>query len=89
MKKLNKIKVITVLAAVPLFSLFFYPTASFAVAPVIHQGTTSSFAVLANTGITVTTSASITGTAGSDIGSTSASITGPVPSPVGTVHAIG
>ena len=88
MKKLNKFKVITVLAAVPLLSTFFYPAASYA-APVIAQGTTPSFAVLAYSGITVTTSASITGTVGSDIGSSTASITGPTPSPVGTIHAIG
>ncbi len=86
MKKLNKFKVITALAAVPLLSIFFYPTVASA-ATVVHQGTTSSYAVLGSSAITVTTSAGITGTAGTDIGvSPAGAITGPVPSPVGTIH---
>src|ERR1019366_5058239 len=87
MKKLNKIKVITALAAVPLISLFFYPVASSAAGPVINQGTTSSFAILAGTTITNGGTTSVTGTAGNNIGvSPGSSITG---SPGGTVTSIG
>ena len=68
MIKLNKIKVITALVAVPLISLFIYPAASSAAGPVIHQGTTTSYAVLAGTTITNSGTTSITGTAGIDIG---------------------
>lgn len=67
MKKLNKIKVITVLAAVPMLSIFLYPAVSFA-APVIHQGTTTSYAILAGSTITNSGTTSVTGTAGVDVG---------------------
>ena len=68
MKKLNKIKVITAFAAVPLLSIFFYPVASSAATPVIVQGTTSSYAILAGTTITNSGTTSVTGTAGNNIG---------------------
>jgi len=87
MKNLNKIKVITALAAVPLISLFFYPVASSAAGPVINQGTTTAYAVLAGSTITNSGSTTITGTAGSDIGvSPSSAITGFPPGISGTEH---
>ena len=81
-------KVVAALAVLPLISLVFYPVVSSAAPPVITQGVTSSYAVLAATGITVTTSASISGTAGSDIGTSTATITGAVPSPVGVIQSL-
>ena len=87
MKKLNKFKVITVLAAVPLLSIFFYPSASSAAGP-INQGTTSSFAVLAGSAITNTGSSVISGSAGSDLGVSTGSSIGGFPPGItaGTQH---
>ena len=87
MKKLNKIKVIAALAAIPLISLSIYSAASYAAGPVIHQGTTTSYAVLAGSAITNTGSTVISGTAGSDLGvSTGSSIGGFPPGTAGVQH---
>src|ERR1019366_5745142 len=84
MKRLNKFKVITVLAAVPLLSTFFYPAASHATGPVITQGTTSSFGLLAAS--TITGNAGITGTAGSSIGVSGGTPPTGTLAPSGTVY---
>ena len=87
MKKFNKIKSITALAAIPLISLFFYPAVSSAAGSIINQGTTTSFAVLAGSAVTNTGSTLISGTAGSAIGvSTGSSIGGFPPGISGTRH---
>src|ERR1035437_9260941 len=67
MKKLNKFRVIAVLAAVPLLSTFFYPAASFAVTTV-NQGTTTSYGILAASTVTNTGATTVSGTAGSEVG---------------------
>lgn len=88
MKKLNKMKVVTAFLAVPLLSIFVYPVASNAAGPVVNQGSTTSFAVLAGTTITNTGATVITGTAGSEIGvSPSSAFVGFPPGTAGGQHA--
>ena len=66
--KLTRARVVTALAVLPLISLVFYPVVSFATGPVINQGTTTSYAILAGTSITNTGPTSLSGNAGTDYG---------------------
>jgi len=66
-KKLNKIKVFTALAVVPLISLFIYPAVSNA-ATTVNQGTTTSYGILAASTVTNTGATTVSGTAGSEVG---------------------
>lgn len=82
--KLTRARVVTALAVLPLISLVFYPVVSFATGPVINQGTTTSYAILAGTSITNTGPTSLSGNAGTDYGF----ISGSAPAiPGGTLHA--
>ena len=68
-------------------SAFLLIPSSSAISPVINQGSSSSFGVLAATGITNTGTTALTGTAGNSIGSSPTdTITG---APSGTVQAVG
>ncbi len=68
MTKFNKIKAALAILTVPMFLVFVSPGSTSAAGPVIRQGTTASFAVLAASTITNTGATNISGTAGGDIG---------------------
>ncbi|SPF52227.1 Outer membrane autotransporter barrel (modular protein) [Candidatus Desulfosporosinus infrequens] len=68
MKKLNKMRFISLLLTLFLIVMMAVPTISMAAQPTVNLGTTSSFAVLANSAITNTGTTTISGNAGGDIG---------------------
>lgn len=53
---------------IPMLLVFISPGSTFAATPVIHQGSTSTYAVLAHSTITNTGATTMSGTAGADIG---------------------
>ena len=68
MTKFNKIRAAIAIVTVPMFLVFIAPSSTFAAGPVIHQGSTSTYAVLAYSTITNTGATTMSGTAGADIG---------------------
>ena len=68
MTKFNKISAFVAISTVSLFLVIISPSSTFAANPVIHQGSTSGFAVLAYSTITNTGTTTMSGTAGADIG---------------------
>ena len=81
--KLTKIKILSIIMTAPLISVFLYPTLSSASGPVINQGATTSYAILAGASITNTGATTVTGSTGTDIGVISGTITG---APGGNQH---
>lgn len=69
MTKFNKIRTALIATiTIPMFLVFVSPSSTFAAAPVIHQGSTATYAVLASSTITNTGATTMSGTAGADIG---------------------
>lgn len=68
MTRFTRIRAAIAIVTVPTFLVFISPSSTFAANPVIHQASTSNFAVLAHSTITNTGATTMSGTAGADIG---------------------
>lgn len=68
MKKVNKVRILTTVLALPLVALFAIPASVSAAGPTVTAGSTTPFAVLGATTITNTGATTISGTGGGDIG---------------------
>lgn len=68
MTKFNKVRTAVAILTIPMILVFISPGSTFAATPVIHQGSTSTYAVLAYSTITNTGATTMSGSAGADIG---------------------
>lgn len=68
MTRIKKIRLLSILATLPLLTIFLYPSSSQAANPVLNAGSTTNFGVLAGTTVTNTGATTIGGTAGGDLG---------------------